>query len=254
MPEPIEVSSGATDPTAPGLSQIERVIDTYVAPSKTFQDIRRNTSWWLPFLLGVVIAYIFVFAIQHEIGWQKVAEITAQNNASLQQRISSMTPAQVQQMYSGIAAFTKGALYASPVFVMVFALIGAGILMVSFNFGLGAKASYQQYLAVWFYASLPFLIKFILAAIAIFAGASAEQFDMQNPVGTNIGWYLSSDLPLWVRTLFSSFDVFTIWVVVLLVIGCATVARVKRSSAAIIVVGWWLLTIFAGTIMAAFQG
>ena len=252
MPEPIEVSSGATDPTAPGLSQIERVIDTYVAPSKTFQDIRRNTSWWLPFLLGVVIAYIFVFAIQHEIGWQKVAEITAQNNASLQQRISSMTPAQVQQMYSGIAAFTKGALYASPVFVMVFALIGVGILMVSFNFGCGAQASYSQYFAVWFYAGLPLLIKSLLASITLFAGLGADQFDLNNPVGTNIGFYLG-DAPKWVSTLFQFVDIFTIWTVILLIIGCAIIAKVKRSQAAMVVVGWWVLAILGMTVTAAIR-
>ena len=84
--------------------------------------------------------------------------------------------------------------------------------MVSFNFGLGAQAQYKQYVAVWFYAGLPLLLKYLLAAIAIFAGVSAEQFDIRNPrVGTNIGWYLSSDIPSWVRTLFASFDVFTLW-------------------------------------------
>ena len=36
-----------------GLSQVERVVDTFVAPSKTFTDILRSTSWWLPFLLLV---------------------------------------------------------------------------------------------------------------------------------------------------------------------------------------------------------
>ena len=140
-----------------------------------------------------------------------------------------------------------------PCFGLLFALILAGILMVTFNFGLGAKASYKEYLAVWFYAGLPFLIKFLLAAIAIFAGVSAEQFDIRNPVGTNIGWYLSSDIPSWVRTLFSSADIFTVWVVVLLIIGCSTIARVKRSSAAFVIIGWWVLIILGGTIMAAIQ-
>ena len=237
-----------------GLSQVERVVDAYVAPTKTFADIRRNASWWLPFVLGIMVSLFFVYAVDRQIGFDQVAQANINRSAQQQQRMSAMPEAQRQQTMHTIAGFTRAVSYAWPLVALIFALIGAAILMVSFNFGLGAKASYQQYLAVWFYASLPFLIKFILAAIAIFAGASAEQFDMQNPVGTNIGWYLSSDLPLWVRTLFSSFDVFTIWVVVLLVIGCATVARVKRSSAAIIVVGWWLLTIFAGTIMAAFQG
>jgi hypothetical protein len=29
----------------PGLSQVERVVDTFIAPTKTFTDILRNTTW-----------------------------------------------------------------------------------------------------------------------------------------------------------------------------------------------------------------
>ena len=36
----------------PALSQGERVIDTFIAPSKTFTDILRSQSWWLPFLIS----------------------------------------------------------------------------------------------------------------------------------------------------------------------------------------------------------
>jgi hypothetical protein len=152
-----------------------------------------------------------------------------------------------------IAVSTKVISFAYPVFTLIFALLAAAILMVSFNFGLGAQASYKQYVAVWFYAGLPLLLKYLLAAIAIFAGASAEQFDIRNPVGTNIGWYLSSDIPTWVRTLFASFDVFSLWAAILLIIGCATIARVKRSSAAFVVIGWWALAIIGGTVAAVYQ-
>ncbi len=239
---------------APGLTQVERVVDAYVAPIKVFTDIRRSASWWLPFLLGIIVSLFFVYSVDRQIGFEQVAQTNINRNAQQHQVMNDTPEAQREQKLHIIAAVTRGISYAYPLITLIVALIAAAILMASFNFGLGAKASFPQYLAVWFYAGLPFLIKYLLAAIAIFAGASAEQFDMRNPVGTNIGWYLPSDIPMWVRTLFSSVDVFTIWVVVLLVIGCATIARVKRSSAAFVVVGWWLLMILGGTIMVAFQG
>ena len=37
-----------------GLSQMERVVNTFVAPTATFKDILRSTSWWLPFVLMAV--------------------------------------------------------------------------------------------------------------------------------------------------------------------------------------------------------
>jgi hypothetical protein len=235
------------------LTQVERVVDTFVAPTKTFTDIRRNASWWLPFLLSILVSIAFATSIDRKIGFDQVAQTNINRNAQAQQGMSNLTDAQRDQAIHRIAGFTRVVSYLYPVLGLIFALICAGILMLTFNFGLGAKGSYKEYLAVWFYAGLPFLIKFILAAIAVFAGVSAEQFDINNPVGTNVGWYLSTDVPQWIRTLFSSADVFTVWVVVLLILGCSTIARVKRSSAAIVIIGWWVLIILGGTIMAVFQ-
>jgi len=249
-----EPNNPGTPGEAAGLTQMERVADAYVAPTKLFDDIRRSASWWLPFLLGIIVSFFFVYSVDRQIGFEQVAQANINRNAQQEQRMSTMPEAQREQAMHTIAKVTRVISYSYPILTLIFALIAAGILMMSFNFGLGGKGTFQQYFAVWFYAGLPYLIKYILAAVAIFAGASAQQFDMRNPVGTNIGWYLSSDTSLWVRTLLSSVDIFTIWVLVLLVLGCATIARVKRSSAAFVVVGWWLLIVLGSTIVAAFQG
>lgn len=256
MPVNIETMSrpGELPKQEQGLGQIERVVDAYVAPERTFLDIRRNASWWLPFLIGVAISLAFTFAVDRQIGFDKVAEANISRSASAQQRMNSLPDSQREQAMHTIATTTKVISYAYPVVSLLFALIGTAILMVSFNFGLGAKVPFKEYFAVWFYAGLPLVLKFLLATIAIFAGVSTEQYDMQNPIGTNIAWYLSSDIPLWLHTLLASVDIFTIWTVILLMIGCATVARVKRSSAAIVVVGWWVLIILGSIAMAAFQG
>lgn len=236
-----------------GLSQVERVVDTFVAPTKTFADIRSNASWWLPLLLSILVSLAFAASVDHKIGFDQVAQANINRSTQTQQRMSALPDAQREQSIHTIAAFARVVSYVYPVIGLIFAVICAGILMLTFNFGLGAKASYKEYLAVWFYAGLPFLVKFLLAAIAVFAGVNAEQFDINNPVGTNVGWYLTSDVPQWVRILFSSADIFTLWVVVLLILGCSTIARVKRSSAAIVIIGWWVLIILSGTIMAAIQ-
>jgi hypothetical protein len=236
-----------------GLSQVERVADVFVAPTKTFLDIRRDASWWLPFLLGILVSVLFVTAVDRGIGFDQVALANVNRSARAQERLSTMTDAQREQVMYKITDSTRIVSYAYPLGTLIFALIVAGILMMSFNFGLSARASYKEYVAVWFYAGMPLLLKFLLAAGVIFAGATPEGFNIRNPIGTNIGWYLPSDTSQWARTLFSSVDVFTIWAAILVIVGCATIARVKRSRAAFIVIGWWVFTIFASTVTAAFQ-
>ena len=134
-----------------GLSQVERVVDAFVAPTKTFTDIRRNASWWLPYLLLIVVSVAFAASIDHKIGFDQVAQSNINHNASAQQRMSALTDAQREQSIHTIGSVTRVISYLYPVIGLIFAFICAGILMMTFNFGLGAKASYKQYLAVWFY-------------------------------------------------------------------------------------------------------
>ena len=74
-----------------GLSQVERVVDAFVAPTKTFTDIRRNASWWLPFLLRIVVSLAFASSIDHKIGFDQVAQANINRNAQAQQRMSTLT-------------------------------------------------------------------------------------------------------------------------------------------------------------------
>ena len=57
MPEELVPAEGGAQ-----LSQAERFIDTFVAPSKTFADIRRDASWWLPCVIATIFTIIAVFA------------------------------------------------------------------------------------------------------------------------------------------------------------------------------------------------
>src|ERR1700690_1566202 len=61
-------------PETPALSQVERVVDTFVAPSKTFTDIRRSASWWLPWLLGAIVGIGMVAIVDKKVGMEKVSE------------------------------------------------------------------------------------------------------------------------------------------------------------------------------------
>jgi hypothetical protein len=97
-------------------------------------------------------------------------------------------------------------------------------------------------------------IKFILGIIAIFAGLAPDSFIVNNPVGSNIGYYLSTDAPKWLTSLCMHIDLFEIWSIVLTVIGVSVVAKVSKGKAAAVVVGWWILFILIGVGVAAAQG
>jgi hypothetical protein len=134
---------------------------------------------------------------------------------------------------------------------MLFAALAAVMLLATLNFGLGGQATFNQMFAVWMYGTLPFLIQGILGIITLFAGLDADSFNLKNPVGTNVGYYLPLDAPQWLVAFATSLDVLTIWVLILLTIGCATVGRTKRSTAAVAVWGWWIVITLGKVVTAA---
>jgi hypothetical protein len=236
-----------------GLSQVERVVDTFIAPSKTFTDILRSTSWWLPFLLYMIVAAGSAFAIDKEIGFDAVTEQAIQQSQMTQDRMASLPAADRAVAVHRQAVGTKYVSYVGGIFFLLFALIGALLNWATINFGFGAKTTFGQNFALQMYASLPLLIKSLLSIGLVFAGVGTDNFNMRNPVGTNLGFYMA-DSAAWVKAALSFFDVFGFWALALAVIGLACISGKSKGQTAIVVFGWWfILLIFVTGITAAFS-
>jgi hypothetical protein len=249
--EPVLVAEGR-GPEVHGLSQIERVVDTYIAPSKTFNDIRRSTSWWLPFLLFFIVSTLFAYSVDKKVGFDAVAQQQIQQSQKAQDRLASLAPADRANAIQAQANITKYSTYVSGVFFLLFPLIFGLLHWATINFGFGAKTTFGQNFAVEVYAALPLLLQKLLTIILILAGVGTENFNLSNPIGTNLGYYLT-DSPVWLKTMGTFFDLFTLWALVLSIVGVAAISGKSRGQAAIVVVSWWafMVLIFTG-LLAAF--
>lgn len=231
------------------LSQTERVMDAYVAPTKTFTDILRSASWWLPFLIIVISSYTLAGAIQTKVGWDQLVQNEIHANPKLTERLASVPPEQAATQQKYMRYSFQGSFYASPLFTLGFVAITALVLWMTINFGFGGSATYGRVFCMGMYAALPGVISALLAAIMLFAGRSPETFTTQTMLGSNPGYYVDTPGPL--KVFLTSFDVFTLWTCVLLAIGLSIVARTKRSSGYLAVFGWFVLILLVRTAIAA---
>jgi hypothetical protein len=234
----------------PGLSQVERVVDTFVAPKKTFTDILRNTSWWLPFLLLVLVTLGSTAVVEKQVGWERVSENQIQQNPKQEEAMANLTPEQRASQLRLSAKITRYISWGSFVLILVFVAIFALIYWASFNFGLGAKTTFGQMFAVCMYASLPRLLIGLLSIVTLLFGNSADAYDIRNPVGTNLAYYLTDSGPA-LKTALSFFDLLGLWQLALLILGTAIVAKVSTGKAAAVVVGWWILGLIISVGIAA---
>lgn len=239
MPEAVALPEASTRK----LNEIQRIVDTFVAPSKTAQDIVRSGAWWGPFILLVLVSICFSFTVQKKIGWAAVYDNAISMNPKMKQVIANLPPdQQAVAREKGIAREPYSA-YGAPVLSLIFTAIFALLIWPTINFGFGGRAAYGKIFTVLMYSNvIAYVAKFLVALIPLLIGLSPDNFNFQNPVGTNVGYYLSgTGAPLWAVTMGTFFDVFGIWAMIFAVIGCSVVGRVKRSSAAIAIFGWWLL-------------
>jgi cell division protein FtsB len=241
---------------APGLSQWQRITNIFTAPSKTFEDIEHgHRSWWMPFVIMAFVGYIFFAAVALKIGMQQVVDNQIHLNPAQEEKMAQATPEQ-RELTAKISLYvTEGVFIANPAFVLAgVAFLSLG-LWGTINFVFGGKASYGSIFSVWMFASLPGIIKTLLGTIVIFTGAAPESFNIKNYAPTNIGAFLNPvETNKALYALASSLDVITIWTLVLLAIGTAMVAGVKRTSGYLAVFGWWAIFVLLGAGIAVITG
>ena len=234
-------SSSVPEPVVPGLTQWQRVTNTFTAPSKTFGDIKRgNKSWWMPFLITILFSYVLFAAITVKVGWQQVAENNISLSPKQEARMDQLAPAQRANAMRIAGVFTQVIMASSPLVILIVASVVSLILWGTINFVFGGKASFPEIFAVNLYSTLPNIISPILGTIALFAGLAPESFNINNVAGTNVAYYLSiQDTNKALYAFASQFDIISIWVAILLSIGIARVAGKNKSAGYITVFGWW---------------
>lgn len=234
------------------LSGFERVVDTFVAPSKTFTDIRRSANWLVPLLLLIIFTEALVFVADRKVGFEKMAENGLVLQPKAAARLDQLAPEQRDKQMQTVVKVTAVSSYLSPAIIVVILLIVATVLLCTFNYGFGAELTFNQSVAVVMYASLPGIIKSLLAILALAVG-SGEGFLLQNPLASNLSPFVSPNSSF-LYPVALNLDVFTIWTLALSGIGFACLTKIKVGTCLGVVFGWWAIWVLGlAGISAAFS-
>jgi hypothetical protein len=249
-----DLQQSAVNVPIPGLSQIQRVTNTFIAPTKTFEDIRdKSRSWWLPFVLSIIFAYLFFAVVTVKVGWPQVVDNLLNASQKTQDQMAQATPEARAQIVKFTLISTEVSAWATPVIVIIATLIAALVLWGTINFVFGGKAKFGHVFCVWMFAGLPGIVKLLLGTAMLFVSAP-DTFNLKNPAPTNLGAFLPADTNKFLMVIATKLDITDIWGMVLLSIGLAIVAKVSRTSGYIAVFGWWFVLMLLALAGAAFSG
>jgi hypothetical protein len=244
-PQPIQLS-----PEPAALSEGRRLMGTFFSPSKTFPDLRRNASWWAPFLVIALVSLSFVYVVDQKVGFSKVVENMIQQQPKQAERMDRIPADQRPAIMQRQAAITKFISYAVPVIALVIYAVFAALLFATLKFAASGDLKYKNLFAVIVYSRLPLIFGPLLAILSLLAGVSSDGFDLRNPVATNPGYFIGPDGSPILRALLTPFDVFSLWSLILTAIGIASISKVKRGTAFAVVFGWFAVYVL-GTVLVA---
>lgn len=228
-------------PVESPMSEGARIINTFIAPSKTFTDLRRSAKWWAPWLLISIFSIAFIFTVGKQIGFEQASKNQVERSARAEQFDKLPPDQQQRQLQVSVKIFGFFG-YGSPALILLYFLISTVALWATFKVGAAADTTFGQAYAITMYGSLPGIVGAILGIATLFAGASPDSFDINNPVGTNLAYYLDPETTgKFIRGMASSLDLINIWTIILIGIGYASTSKVKRSTAIMIVAGWYLV-------------
>lgn len=224
-------------------SSAGRLIGVLVSPARTFRSIAERPTW--------VVALAALLLVTTAVGVLVNQRIDkTQMRQSIQERIEKSrgghaSPEEVDRAMAITEKATAVTRWLIPVFGTVFYLIVTLLFFGAFRFFSGSEISYPTSFAVTLHAFLPGLIGALLAIPVILSRTSINPKDAQsgNLLASNLGAFAPESLGTAARALLSSVDFFSLWTIVLLVIGYRIAAKVSTAAAATVVVVLWALAI-----------
>jgi hypothetical protein len=216
-----------------------RVLGVLAAPGDTFRSIAARPTWVAPLVVMMLLAAAVGFLATSRVDMAQVMrhqnEVTGGQLSAeqLEQRIEL-----VKKLEPYLALF-QGLVVAPAVYLLCALLLWVGLRMV------GSEMGYKAALSTALHGLLPLGVEALLAVPVIWNRASLSPDEARNLsfLTDNLAAVAPDGTGRVALALLGSVNLFSIWAVVLLVIGYGIVGRVSRTAAAGVVLSVWLLGI-----------
>jgi hypothetical protein len=215
-----------------------RLIGVLFAPGETFRSIAERPTWLVPLLVVTLLGGLTQWAMQSKTDQEAMFRDQAEAFGM------EMTEEQIEAALEQAKDPGRRAVGIVVTLVVAFVLylLAAAVLCMGFRM-FGSEIGYKASLATTAHGLVPFGVAALLNIPLILARDTVTFQDMMagGLLMSNLGFLAPEDAGMAVRGLLQSADFFSLWVIVLLVIGYRATARVSTGTAAGVVLTVWLL-------------
>jgi hypothetical protein len=246
MTEGVETAT----PPPPKPNSIARIIGVFATPGETLPEIARRPDILVPLAILLVISLFGGIVMAQKVDFASVAR-----EATAGQPTRDMSPKQLEAQETArhwMVAIWRVSAYCAPVFSAISLVILAAILLAAFKL-MGGEGEFLQALSVTIYAWYPLLIKGVLALIVLISRKTITLHDIENPVMSNLAFLVNAKQHPIAAAFLGNFDLFSLWTMVLLIIGFAAISGFSRAKSAAIVISLWSVKVLFSLAGGAMQ-
>ena len=241
-----------SDLTAPGVKATEegglmgslrRVVRVVYSPTKVFEELDRRPDWLVPLIICILVAAISSWVLIPNVILPAQRE-ALESRGLTEDQLDAARPwlEGSRPLYIGLAsAVVVGALS----FIIV-----AGVFHLIFTLLLGGQANFGRTFAVVVYS-------FVIGVLASMLKVPIELITKRTEGLTSLGLLLgkpdvsSGFAHRFAYKFMDQFDVFNLWILVLLGIGFSIIFKFSRQKSYVVVCGLWLLFVLAVSLLGA---
>jgi len=213
-------------------SSLGRLLGVFVSPVATFRALALRPTWiaaWLTLYIvggGVVL-----------LAFQKVDFAAGMREQMAEQHVQMPAGSEERAARIGKIFATVGVVLFFPILTF---LIPAIYLLLNL---LGGELDYKRSLAVSVHASLPRALSALLAVPVVLSRGEMSLKEVQGGglLQSNLGFLAPADAGPALRVLLVNLDLFTLWTLILSIVGYHIVAKVSKRTAVAVVLSLWLV-------------
>lgn len=226
-------------------SSFGRIVSVLTSPTKTFEAIRERPTWVVALLVVLVTVAIpwLLMADRIDMDAQRTLMAEQLENRGIRGAEAEQQLEMMERFSSGPLRYLNAAVI--PVIVAFVLLLTTLFYWGSARFVGGSEVGFGGVWSTVLHATVPAaVLKSVLSIPVILSRDSFDPRAVQEAAGflpSNLAFLAPEEASVWLTVILQRLDLFSIWTLILLVIGLAIVARISKGLAAGLVVTAWIV-------------
>jgi len=209
---------------------MKNIIGIFTSPRETLERTNEKPSWLIPFIISVIFAVAFQFLLMDIQAKDQIATFEARD-ISAQQMEAMRNNVEGPARYFGLIAI--------PIVVLIMWSILSGIYLLVGNTIMGGESKFKNLFSMFAWTGLIGIAAGLVRTLLVLARGTSHG------VTTSLAILLPTPAvgaakPALYR-LFSQFEIFTIWGLILWIIGVSVIYKFTMKKSATLVLSLWVI-------------